>query len=338
MPELLYSLNREPDTGELYVTLPGNLRFPRAKVLPLLQDVLAGYAATANDVGGSLVYTRVTPGLYQVGVLQSTEAFTRLVSTLGNAIAETYLASPAAHQKLRESLWTSEDGNPEAFDQILLANPRWHFLPRPQRKSPGQPQHSIPDRSPDAPEEAIDLSGYYNAALTDSWHAGGVPNNTLENLPPRPPAVRRRHLRRSGCDPVVRPAGCRATQRVLPEGCREHRHPPHRLAAPLPPRLRLAFRTRHRHRPLRCPLCRRSAARDPDPLRQDVLDWWTAVPDSSEAIVAWSGPNLANPNGPPKSIYLTTWENPLPDVEITTIDYRSTGADSAPFLIALTVE
>ncbi|MBE7501808.1 MAG: hypothetical protein HS113_16195 [Verrucomicrobiales bacterium] len=338
MPELLYSLNRQPDTGELYVTLPGNLRFPRAKVLPLLQDVLAGYASTADEVGGSLVYTRVTPGLYQVGLLQSTEAFTRLVSTLGNAIAETYLASPAAHQKLRETLWSGEDGNPEAFDQILLANPRWHFLPRPQPKSPGRPRNSIPDRSPDTPDEAIDLSGYYNAALTDSWHAGGVPNNTLENLP-------------QGLQPfgdvtfdvrgVIQLYGRLAAEQLsvsfpkAVENIAIHRtasrlHFLHACGWPAEPGTVIGLYIVHyadgqqREIPIR--------------YGEDVLDWWTAAPDSGEATVAWSGPNLANPNGPPKSIYLTTWENPLPDVEITTMDYRSTGTDSAPFLIALTVE
>jgi hypothetical protein len=338
MPEFLYSLNRHPDSGELYVTLPGNLRFPRAKVLPLLQDVLAGYASTAKDVGGSLVYTRVTPGLYQIGLLQSTEAFTRLLSTLGNAIAETYLASPAAHLKLRESLWTNEDGNPATFDQILLANPRWYFLPRPQPKSPAHPHHDLPDRSPDAPDEAIDLSAHYNAALDDAWHAGGMANNTLENLP--------QGLQQFGdvtfdVRGVIQLHGRLAAEQLTVSFPQTVENIPVRRTAsrlhflhacgwPSAPGTVIGHYVVHyadgeqRQIPIR--------------YGQDVCDWWTPASGTGEATVAWSGPNLANPNGPPKSIYLTTWDNPSPDVEITSLDYRSTSNDSAPFLIALTVE
>ncbi|MES2466491.1 MAG: protein kinase [Verrucomicrobiota bacterium] len=37
-------------------------------------------------------------------------------------------------------------------------------------------------------------------------------------------------------------------------------------------------------------------------------------------------------------LFKSTWENPLPDTAITTIDFISSGSDCAPFLIALTVE
>ena len=37
-------------------------------------------------------------------------------------------------------------------------------------------------------------------------------------------------------------------------------------------------------------------------------------------------------------LFKHTWMNPLPDTEIVSIDYESTMADSAPFLIALTAE
>jgi hypothetical protein len=69
---------------------------------------------------------------------------------------------------------------------------------------------------------------------------------------------------------------------------------------------------------------------------EDVLDWWTAADGNSTPRVAWSGENKANPNGPPKSIYVTVWNNPLPDVEIKAVDYVSSMSESAPFLIALT--
>ena len=50
------------------------------------------------------------------------------------------------------------------------------------------------------------------------------------------------------------------------------------------------------------------------------------------------GKNHASPDGPPIGLYLSTWSNPLPDQRITSIDYRSAMANSAPFLIAITLE
>jgi hypothetical protein len=72
---------------------------------------------------------------------------------------------------------------------------------------------------------------------------------------------------------------------------------------------------------------------------KDVLDWWmNEGVDGASANAVWRGRNDASPNGPQKGLFKTTWNNPRPDQEIATIDYRSTMTDSAPFLIAITVE
>jgi hypothetical protein len=336
MPELLYSLNRRPDSGEYYVTLPGNLRFPRARVVPFVQEVLAGYARGAAEVGGSLCYSRVSPGVRQVSVLQSTEAFALLISSVGNAIAENYLASPDAHQRLHQALWSEGDGNPEYFEQIVVANPIWNFIPRPAPKSEARPAKGIPARSGDAGPGLVDLSSHYNASLDDSWHAGGVANNTLANLP--------KGIQEFSGIPfdvrgVVQLSGRSAVEQLnvrFPksvEGIAVGRRAAklaflHACGWPSQPGTVIGKFLVH--------YVNGESREIPIIYGEDVLDWWTAADTDGTPPVAWSGPNQANPNGPPKAIYVTIWNNPLPEVEIRSVDYVSTMSESAPFLIAFT--
>jgi len=80
-----------------------------------------------------------------------------------------------------------------------------------------------------------------------------------------------------------------------------------------------------------------------------VRDWWHGDPGDPKdevpgSVVAWTGQNAVTDgwNGDGKRtelrLFKTTFENPLPDVEITTLDYVSTMSKSAPFVIAITVE
>ena len=72
----------------------------------------------------------------------------------------------------------------------------------------------------------------------------------------------------------------------------------------------------------------------------DVRDWWMAQEESatSEAKVVWTGKNHARADSPPIGVCKTTWENPLSDVTIEKIDFQSSMQNSAPFLIAITIE
>ena len=71
---------------------------------------------------------------------------------------------------------------------------------------------------------------------------------------------------------------------------------------------------------------------------KDLRDWWVGTDNAVElksAQVAWQGQTS---NGDAVRIYSRTWENPLPDREVDTIDFISTMTQCAPFLLALTVE
>jgi len=55
--------------------------------------------------------------------------------------------------------------------------------------------------------------------------------------------------------------------------------------------------------------------------------------------VVWRGSNpRATEEGQSIRLYLRTWENPRPDVVVESLDYASALAESAPFLIAVTVQ
>ena len=74
---------------------------------------------------------------------------------------------------------------------------------------------------------------------------------------------------------------------------------------------------------------------------EDVRDWWPQPnePANDKLNPVWTGENTASQNGEPRvRLFKTTWQNPLADVEIQSIDYTSTMAPSAPFLIAITLE
>jgi len=77
---------------------------------------------------------------------------------------------------------------------------------------------------------------------------------------------------------------------------------------------------------------------------QDVRDWWwrtedSVEPTSARSRVVWAGSNpIAREKGYQLRLYLTTIENPRPQETVRSLDYVSAMTESAPFLIALTVE
>jgi hypothetical protein len=74
---------------------------------------------------------------------------------------------------------------------------------------------------------------------------------------------------------------------------------------------------------------------------RNVMDWWARPGEASpsEAQEVWRGSNPATrAAGFSTHLIGYTWENPLPDVEITTIDFVSDVIAAAPNLVAITVE
>jgi hypothetical protein len=74
---------------------------------------------------------------------------------------------------------------------------------------------------------------------------------------------------------------------------------------------------------------------------KDVRDWWRGADakDPTRGKVAWKGTNeSAKANGSSIWLFSLTWKNPKPDKKVVSIDYISTLTNSAPFVVAITLE
>jgi hypothetical protein len=83
---------------------------------------------------------------------------------------------------------TPLDMNPDKRKQTLLKNPQWLFMENIKEgmnEAPGHsghktaagPRKPIPTRADHTPDQCIPLDAYYNAALDDNFHLGGLEGN-----------------------------------------------------------------------------------------------------------------------------------------------------------------
>ena len=194
----------------------------------------------------------------------------------------------------------------------------------------------IPDRLSQTPPECIDLTEYYNAALVQSWHPG-MPNNSLDMLPPGLLELSgalfdvRGIVQLAGLD--LRNAGGKYPQQIngirIGRKCRQL----HFLQAAgwhSPDGTQIgAFRVHY---------AGQQEELIPIVYGQDVRDWNGSndtVADITRGQIVWSAINNA---GLHVRLFETTWVNPMPEEEILSIDYTSSMAQAAPFLVALTAE
>ena len=343
MPELIGSVNLDPATGRVYALLPTGdapLLLPRPRLVPVLRTLLEDYAARADQVGGSVSYTRSSGGTWSFTTLQRWDAVTTLTRTFGNALASTYLSTPYGQQELLRKVSTERDGDPTVFEEVIARNPQWAFIPQPRPKTEAQPTQPIPARAATAGPGLVDLTPHYNAALTETWHAGGLANNTLKDLP--------RGIQEFGgvefdVRGIVQLTGQEAARTLTVKFPKEvtgiqvgrKGAKVHFLQAcgwPSPRGTQVATFVIH--------YANGQSESIPVNYGKDVQDWWMNDPEIIDhgPEVVWRGRNHAAPNNPELGLFKSTWHNPFPDVEITAIDYRSASSPSAPFLIAITVE
>jgi outer membrane lipoprotein-sorting protein len=195
----------------------------------------------------------------------------------------------------------------------------------------------IPPRSPMAGPDQIDLTPLFNAPLTEPWHSS-LGDNTLSDLPrglqdfagvqfdirgivqlagTAEPYLRRLYAERAPGIPIDRSFDrihlLHATGWNAPDGTH--------VASLV---LRYAD---GQHRAL------------PILYGYHVRNWWPQAGelpfDRTGLTLAWQRPHHAES---PRRLFVTTWDNPRPDVPVATIDYVSAVALPAPFLLAITVE
>lgn len=340
MPELIYSLNRDTASSKLYCLLPGGVVFPRSKVTSILKTVTADFAAKADQLGGCMTYSRVKAGVHECAVIQSTEALTTFVSTVANTLMEQYLGSPEKQQGLMRAVMAEGDTNPERYEEILVKNPTWEFIPSPRPKRDVKAPKGLPKREANTPANLLNLSKVYNASLKDSWHAGALADNTLANLPQGIQEFAGVQFDVRG---IVQLSGKSAASQLEVRFPKEVKgikanqkgnqlHFLHATGWSAPEGTQIGSYVVH--------YANDETREIPIVYGQDVRDWWTGQnePANDHLTVAWTGKSTVPDNETAIRLFKTTWKNPLPEVEMKTIDYRTTMSASAPFLIAITVE
>jgi WD40 repeat protein/serine/threonine protein kinase len=199
---------------------------------------------------------------------------------------------------------------------------------------------AIPGRDTNPPVNLIDLTEYYNAPLTASWHSSPEAHNDLSALP-------------RGLNSF---AGVMFDVRGLIQiGATADTGPsfPNQVLG-IPIR-RSCQRLHFLHAAIRT-----DRALEPDKLGhyiiyffdgrraelpilfgRDLADWWSQPDDeNNKLVIAWRGENQeARKHGRTIRLFKTTWENPYPTAPIRDFDFICDEPDlGAPFLVALTAE
>jgi hypothetical protein len=342
MPGLIGSVSIHPQEKRVYALLPTGdaaVTLPRPRLVPLLQELLTDYARQADEVGGCLITTRVKNETWECSVSQRWDAVTTLTRTFGNALAEQYLSTQAGQQALMSKLGAARDWDSTVFDEVIARNPQWAFIQQPRPKTDAQPGRAIPARDPAADPRMVDLTAHYNGALDETWQAGGMANNHLGDLPR---GIQEFSGVRFDVRGVIQLAGVQAQQQLsvrFPEAVEgivvgqrgTQVHFLHACGWPAAPGTQIGTYVIH--------YANGQQQQVPINYGKDVVDWWMNDDLGGTSVdVAWRGRNNSAPDNPQIGIFRTTWNNPRPDQEIATIDYRSAMTDSAPFLIAITLE
>jgi hypothetical protein len=205
--------------------------------------------------------------------------------------------------------------------------------------------NKIPRRESKAGANLVDLSGKYNCRLDEFWQADGTPEVLQQNhLGAMPRGVQRLGT----VDFDVRGVIQLGSTRLAGEGgdlpkevkdvrvgqkCR-HIHFLHGTQWRVADGTRIGSYMLHYAGGTRAEL--------PIVYGQQVRDWWTSGTEESDAKfarVAWKG---SNPAAERQKMSLRVFEsacpNPHPDQLVQSVDFVSAMTDSAPFLIAITLE
>jgi WD40 repeat protein len=199
---------------------------------------------------------------------------------------------------------------------------------------------TIPPREASTPANLIDLSQFYNAPLTASWHGRPDEHNDLSELPHGLQTF-------AGVMFDVRgliQLGARAATGLA--------YPNHVLGIPIG---RSCQRLHFLHAAVSSDGARRGdelgsyiihyidgrRVEIPIVVGKDLADWWSQADQTNmNFVIAWTGRNpCASWYHRTIRLFKTTWENPRPAVRIRQFDFVSDKlTPGKPFLVALTAE
>ena len=208
--------------------------------------------------------------------------------------------------------------------------------------APKTPELKIPPRDAQTPKNLLDLSSAYNALLTETWHGGDVNNNNLAAIEPGVQNF-------GGVDFDVR-----GIIQLAGKSLGGDRYPPQVSG------IKVQQKCKKLHflhatgwgKPeedgkqvgsyLVAFVGQQTRLEVPVIYGKDVRDWhWQSgeAPAPKTLKAVWNGENdMSRQAGQPLRLYLTTWTNLLPDMEVESITCASSMAQPALFLLGITVE
>ncbi|MBI5385942.1 MAG: protein kinase [Verrucomicrobia bacterium] len=202
-----------------------------------------------------------------------------------------------------------------------------------------RPRPDIPPRAADVPAHLIDLTARYNAALTENFHSRAPgSDNSLAMLSAGRQTWAGVEFDARG---VVQLTGLQLERSVsdfpdevtgiaVGRKCRRL-HFLHATGWDEPPGTQVgSYRLRYA-----------DGQEQEFPLifGANIANWFPrekVKPQLADAVVAWT--RLDPRTESPKYLFMATWTNPFPNVEVATLDFLSARKDAAPFLIAITAE
>lgn len=199
--------------------------------------------------------------------------------------------------------------------------------------------NAIIARSPEAGPNLVDLSDYYNASLDDDWFQH--PGHDLQDVPKGVQKLGDVSFDLRGLIQVAASKTLDVTGVVFPEAVKGI--PVNRKGRRLH-FLQACFWNAEEGAKLGEYVIHYSDGQTrsaPIIYGKNILDWWVSPEGGklSDAKVAWTGSNPSTRAMNMDSQLIDyTWENPLPDVEISSVDLISDLIDASPFLVAITVE
>jgi hypothetical protein len=198
----------------------------------------------------------------------------------------------------------------------------------------------IPPRDANASANLIDLTEYYNAPLTESWHSPKEAHNDLSEL-------RRGVQRFAGIE-----FDARGLIQIGVSAANGLDYPNHVYDIPIGRQCR---RLHFLHAAIFAANARLGdelgsyifhyadgrQVELPIVAGKDMAEWWSQPNEQDmSAVIAWTGSNpAARGGGHTLRLFKTTWENPFPDAPIRLLDFASDKPTSGqPFLVAITAE
>jgi hypothetical protein len=196
-------------------------------------------------------------------------------------------------------------------------------------------QERIPARDPSTPSNLVDLTQYYNAALSDNWHDPLNRENHLGELPTGMQILAGTPFDVRGLIQIMNPSTKRYPPRVDGMAVGQTCQRLHFLHAAI----YAAFISKGQEIGRYIVRYANGDQREiPIVSGRDVVDWYEQ--SEGACVVAWIGENPKSRKSKTKvRLFKSTWVNPLPEEKILTIDFMGTRTGGpSPFLVAITAE